>query len=200
MSTKTILITGATDGIGKTTAKALAKQGHHLIIHGRNKEKAISVCQEIKDETGNQNVDYILADLLHLAEVKRMAAAFKSKYHQLDILINNAGAVFGKERSVTTEGLESTMAINVFAPLLLTELLLDLLAKSPEARIVNVASGAHAMVGKPDLEDMQFEKKYSFMDAYGKAKLYFIWLNQYLAKDLKKRGYEHITANSLHRV
>lgn len=198
MENKTIFITGSTDGIGKVTAKALAKQGHHIILHGRNREKAQVVSQEIKSETGNNNIDYIHGDLLSLVDVKRMATEFKIKYQKLDVLINNAGAIFGKERAITKDGLEKTMTINVFAPLLLTELLLEVLAKSPAARIVNVSSASHAMGGKPDLSDIQLSKGYSFSKAYGHSKLYFIWLSQYLAAELKKRGFNNITVNALH--
>lgn len=198
MDSKTILITGSTDGIGKVTAKALAKQGHHIIIHGRNKEKAITVSNEIKSETGNSKVDFILADLLSLADIKRMATEFKSKYEKLDVLINNAGAVSGKERLISKDGIERTMALNVFAPLLLSELLIEVLAKSSEARIVNLSSAAHAMGGKPDLNDIQLEKSYGNSKAYGLSKLYVIWFTQHLATELKKKGINNITVNSLH--
>jgi NAD(P)-dependent dehydrogenase (short-subunit alcohol dehydrogenase family) len=195
---KTILITGSTDGIGKVTAKALAKQGHRVIVHGRNAEKAAATCTEIKNETGNANVDFLIADLLLLSDIKQMAADLKAKYERLDVLINNAGAVFGKNRELTGEGLEKTMTLNVFAPMLLSYLLLDLLAQSPAARIVNVASAAHKMGGKPDLNDIQLTKKYSFSAAYGQSKLYMIWLTQHLAEELKKTGIRNITVNSLH--
>jgi short-subunit dehydrogenase len=98
MDKKIIFITGSTDGIGKVTAKTLAKQGHTLIIHGRNHTKAEKVREEIRSETGNNKVDYVIADLLLLSDVKRMSYELKSKYDRLDVLINNAGAFFGKVR------------------------------------------------------------------------------------------------------
>ncbi|HWJ29586.1 MAG TPA: SDR family NAD(P)-dependent oxidoreductase, partial [Flavisolibacter sp.] len=112
MTNKTILITGATDGIGKMTAKTLAAQGHTIVIHGRNKAKAEAVVQEIKSETGNTKVEYVLADLLLMADTKRMVSDIKSKYDHLDVLVNNAGAFFNKQRETTKEGFEKTIALN----------------------------------------------------------------------------------------
>ena len=143
MDSKTILITGSTDGIGKITATTLAKQGHTVIVHGRNKAKAEKVCQEIKSETGSSRVDYTIADLLSLADVKQMADEFNKKYEQLDVLINNAGAFFGKKRETTKEGFEKTITVNLLAPFLLSQLLLPILAKSGSARIINLSSAMH---------------------------------------------------------
>jgi NAD(P)-dependent dehydrogenase (short-subunit alcohol dehydrogenase family) len=198
MTDKIILITGSTDGIGKITAKALAKQGHTVIVHGRNQQKTKAVCEELKAETDNLNIDFVIADLLLLSDIQRMAGDVKKKYQRLDVLINNAGAIFGKERETTKEGLEKTMALNLFSPFLLTQLLLESLAKSQAARIVNVSSAAHTMSGAPDLSDIQFTKNYSFGNAYGLSKLYLIWVTQHLAKDLKEKGMGLITVNSLH--
>jgi NAD(P)-dependent dehydrogenase (short-subunit alcohol dehydrogenase family) len=195
---KTILITGSTDGIGKITAKKLAAQGHTIIVHGRDRKKAETVCEDIKSETGNLNIDFVIADLFLLADVKQMAEHIKQKYERLDVLINNAGAIFGKERETTKEGFEKTMALNLFSPFLLTQLLLDVLAKSPAARIINVSSSAHTtMSGKPDLSDIQLTKNYSFFHAYGQSKLYLIWITQHLATALKEKGFCNITVNSL---
>ncbi len=124
LKSKIILITGATGGIGKETARALARQGHTVVIHGRNKVKTQQVCEEIKSETGNIKVDMLLADLLLLSDVKYMADEFKKKYDRLDVLINNAGAMMNKNRETTKEGLEKTIVVNLLAPFLLTELLL----------------------------------------------------------------------------
>ena len=197
MESKIILITGSTGGIGKETAKALAKQEHTVIVHGRNKKKTEAICDEIKSETGNNQIDFVIADLLLLSEVNRMAIEFKKKYTRLDVLINNAGAMFGEVRETTKEGLEKTFALNLFSPFLLTQLLLEPLAKSSNARIINVSSSAHKMSGIPDLSDIQLEKNYSFGNAYGLSKLYLIWITQYLARTLKENDLR-ITANSLH--
>ena len=198
MESKIILITGSTDGLGKVTAKFLAKQGHTIIIHGRNKKKAETVCEEIKSETGNNKIDFVIADLFLLADVKQMADEFKKKYPRLDVLINNAGAIFGIDRETTDEGFEKTMAINLFSPFLLTRLLLEILSKSSAARIINVSSSAHTMSGKPDLSDIQLNRNYTFGKAYGLSKLYLIWVTQHLAAELKEKGLRNITANSLH--
>lgn len=198
MESKTILITGSTDGIGKTVAKALAGQGHIVIIHGRNKAKAEKLCEDLRSETGNNKIDYVIADLLILEDVKRMATAFMKKYNSLDVLINNAGAFFNKQRETTKEGFEKTMTLNLFAPLLLTRLLLNVLEKSTSARIINVSSAMHKRGGKPDFNDLQLEKTYKPERAYGLSKLYLIWVTRYLAKQMKEKGITHITANSFH--
>lgn len=198
MITKIILITGATDGIGKVAAKTMAKQGHTVIIHGRNQNKAQKVCEEIIAKTGNNKVDIITGDLFSLAEVKRMAAAFKQKYDRLDVLINNAGAIFSKDRELTKEGLEKTLTLNVFSPLLLTELLLDVLSKSPSARIINTSSATHRIAKKPDFSDLQLEKDYTSSGAYASSKLYTIWITRHWSAELMRRGLKNITANVLH--
>ena len=197
MANKTILITGATDGIGKATAKALAKQGHTIIIHGRNIAKAQAVCNEIKTETGNNNIDILISDMVLLDEVKRMADEVKQKYDRLDVLINNAGTMFGRQRETTKDGLEKTMVVNLFAPILLTELLLDVLAKSHSARIVNVTSKS-SMSLKPDLSDFHSEKKYNNLRTYGLSKLYKTWATLHLATELRNKGIENICVNLVH--
>jgi NAD(P)-dependent dehydrogenase (short-subunit alcohol dehydrogenase family) len=192
---KTVLITGATSGIGKATAIELAKQGYTVIIHGRNKAKTLQVVEEIKSATANSKIDYIIADMFSMREVVKMAAALKQKYSGLDILINNAGGIMSKDRETTIDGFEKTMAINLFAPFLLTQLLLDLLKKGTNSRIINISSDAHGLTAKPDFNDLQLEKKYTPLLAYGNAKLFLIWISQHLASLLKQEG---ITVNSLH--
>jgi len=198
MDNKIILITGASDGIGKETAKTLAKQGHTIIIHGRNKQKTQAAYEEIKAETGNDNIEMLLADFLSLAEVKRFADTVKQKYDHLDVLINNAGAQFTDKRETTIEGHEKTMAINVFAPFLLTTLLLDLLKLSKSARVVTVSSAAHEMSGKPDLSDIELKNKYSMTKAYGISKLYIIWVMRHFVTEMKNAGINNITFNTVH--
>jgi len=198
MESKIIVITGASDGIGKETAKALAKQGHILIMHGRNKQKTLAAFEEVKSETGNDKIDYMIADLLSLAEVKRFADKIKQKYDHLDILVNNAGAQFTGRREITAEGHEKTMAINLFAPFLLTTLLLDLLRKSPSARVITVASAAHKMSGKPYLDDIELKQHYTMGKAYGLSKLYVIWIMSHFVSEMKKAGIRNITFNTVH--
>lgn len=198
MESKTILITGSTDGIGKITATSLAKQGHTVIVHGRNESKAQKVCEEIKAETGNNKVDYVIADLLQMADIRRMADEFKQKYSHLDVLINNAGAFFNKQRETTREGFEKTIALNLFAPFLLSQLLLGPLQKSRSARIINLYSAMHRRGGKPDYNDFQLENGYKPDRAYGLSKLYLVWATRHLAKQLKEKGITNVTVNGCH--
>ncbi|MDR2901357.1 MAG: SDR family NAD(P)-dependent oxidoreductase [Treponema sp.] len=198
MESKIILITGATSGIGKAAAKALAQQGHTVILHGRNKTKTESLCEEIKSESGNTNIDILLGDMFLLSDVKKMADEFKAKYQKLDVLINNAGGTMGKTREVTNENMEKTIVLNLLAPFLLTELLLGVMAQSSDARIINVSSEMHKFGGKPLFDDFQLEQNYDSVRAYGLAKLYLIWISRHLAADLKQKNMEHITVNTVH--
>lgn len=198
MESKIILVTGASDGIGKETAKTLAKQGHTIIIHGRSKQKLQSAYDEIKRETGNSNIGMFTADFLSFAEIRRFADTIKIKYDHLDVLVNNAGAQFGSTRETTSEGHEKTMMINVFAPFLLTTLLLDLLKRSHSARVVTVASGAHKMSGKPYLDDIELEHHYSLSKSYGLSKLYIIWVMRHFITETKKADINNITFNMVH--
>jgi NAD(P)-dependent dehydrogenase (short-subunit alcohol dehydrogenase family) len=198
MESKIILVTGATDGIGKETAKTLAMMGHTVIIHGRNRVKAKVVRDAIVSVSGNDKVDIMTADLLSLADVKKAVEEFKTKYSRLDVLINNAGAFFGKKRELTNEGFEKTITLNLFAPLLLMELLLSALQKSPAARIINLSSAMHKRGGKPDFSDLQLEKSYKPGRAYGLSKLYLIWITRHFTKRLKEKGITNVTANVCH--
>ena len=198
MEIKIILVTGASDGIGKETAKTLAKQGHTIIMQGRNKNKTRTAFEEIKKESGNDRIDMYTADFLSLAEVKQFAENIKQKYRHLDVLINNAGAQFSGKRETTSEGHEKTMAINVFAPFLLTTLLLDLLKKSKSARVVTVSSASHSMGGRPDLADIELRNDYTMVKAYGFSKLYIIWIMQQFVTRMKDQGVSNITFNSVH--
>lgn len=198
MENKIIFITGASDGIGKETAKTLSRQGHTIIIHGRDEQKTKTVYEEIKADAGNDKVDMFVADLLSFAEVKRLADKIKEKYDHLDVLINNAGAQFSDRRETTSEGREKTIMINVFAPFLLTTLLLDLLKKSPSARVVTVSSSTHAMTGKPNLDDIELANDYSMAKAYGLSKLYVIWVMRHFVSEMRTLGIDNITFNTVH--
>ncbi len=195
MESKIILITGATNGIGKAAAKELAKQGHTVIVHGRNKDKTLRVLEEIKAETGNANIDILLGDLFLLSDVKKMADDVKKKYQKLDVLINNAGGTMGKVREATDEGFEKTIVLNLLSPFLLTQSLLPLLSNAPSARIINVSSEMHKFGGKPFFHDFQLEKNYDSVRAYGLSKLYLIWISRHLSAELKPKN---ITVNTVH--
>jgi NAD(P)-dependent dehydrogenase (short-subunit alcohol dehydrogenase family) len=198
MESKIILVTGTTQGIGKITATALAKQGHRIIIHGRSKSKLIAVQEEIIKETGNKKIDIAVADLLSMTDTKRMADELKSKYNSLDVLINNAGAIFNKDRELTNEGHEKTIALNLHAPFLLMQLLLPLLQKSSDARIINLSSAMHKRGGTPDFTDFNLVNSYKPDRAYGLSKLYLIWVSRHMAIDLKSKGINNVTVNVCH--
>jgi len=195
---RTVFITGATGGIGKATAVALAKQNYRVVIHGRNKEKTATVCEEIKRLSGNDKVDFIIGDLLLMNEIKKVAQTYIERYDRLDILINNAGGIMSKDRKETTEGMETTIAVNLLAPFLLTELLLGVLKKSDDGRIINVSSNSHQLNAKPDFDDLELKNNYNPLTAYGNAKLFLIWNSQHLAEKLIQDGYGNVAVNTLH--
>jgi NAD(P)-dependent dehydrogenase (short-subunit alcohol dehydrogenase family) len=192
-----ILITGATSGIGQVTARELARRGAHVILLARNADKAEQTRQQLIAETGNQQIDTVLADLSNLQQVRDVAAELHQKYPRLDVLINNAGLMFGAERELSADGYEMTLATNHLGPFLLTSLLLDMLQNSPAARIVNVASMAYKF-SKPTLDDIQSERDYSPVWEYGTTKLWNIMFTQELAKRLREHGIQNVVTNCLH--
>ena len=192
MQGKICLITGGTNGIGKSTAQELARMGATVVIVGRNAQKTAQVVEEIRAASGNKNVDSLLADLSSQQEVRRLADEFKSKYAQLHVLLNNAGAVF-MQRQLSVDGIEMTFALNHLAYFLLTNLLLDTLKASAPARIINVSSDAHAR-GKIEFDNLQGERSYS-SGAYGNSKLANILFTMELARRLEGTG---VTVNALH--
>ena len=149
---KKILITGATDGIGKQTLLNIAKDNHHVIFVGRNEKKCQSVLKEIKSVTANKNIDFFVNDLSLVSENKLLAEKVRKKYSNLDVLINNVGALF-IERQETAEGYEKTFALNHLGVFTLTLELLELLKSNSRARIVNVSSAAHFNVIDKKIKD-----------------------------------------------
>ncbi|AHJ99228.1 SDR family oxidoreductase [Hymenobacter swuensis] len=192
------LVTGATSGIGKVTARELARQGYHVVLLARNADKAAHTRQELQAAVGlGHRVDVLLCDLSDLSQVGRAAQEFNQRYARLDVLVNNAGLVFGAERETSVNGHEMTFATNHLGPFLLTSLLLEKLQQSPAARIVNVASMAYQFA-KPDFTDLDATRRYSPMRAYANSKLFNIMFTQELARQLRERGILRITTNSLH--
>lgn len=186
-----ILITGATDGLGKMVATDLAAGGATVLLHGRSEERAEATIREIHDETGNDNLRYYLADLSSLAEVRRLADEVGSEHDRLDVLVNNAG-VISQERRESADGFELSFAINYLSHFLLTSLLLPLLQDSAPSRIVNVASvGQHPI----DFDDVMLERHYDAMKAYRQSKLAQIMYTFDLAARLEGTG---VTVNCLH--
>ncbi len=193
MGGKVVLITGGTSGIGKATAIALAAMGANVTITGRNRERGEQAVEEVRRESGNEEVELILADLAVQAEVRRLAEEFRERHDRLDVLVNNAGLVQSK-RTETSDGMETTFAINHLAPFLLTNLLLDLLEKSAPSRIVTVSSEGHRW-GKLNLDDLQSERRYRGMQVYGMTKLANIMFTYELAERLRGTG---VTATTMH--
>lgn len=192
MKDKLVLITGATAGIGKETALALAKEGAQVIISGRNPEKGAKVLAELKQASGNDNIELLISDLEDLDSVRKLATDFLAKYDKLDVLINNAGYL-AAERKLTKAGHELMFCINFLAPFLLTNLLLEPLKKADQGRVVNVSS--NAMINHIDLNNLNSENKFSQMGSYGHTKSMLTSFTNELARRLKDT---HVTANSLH--
>ena len=192
------LVTGATSGIGKVTARELVRRGYHVILLARDAAKAARVRQEFQQlAASGQRVDVLLCDLSDLSQVRRAAEEFIQRYHRLDVLVNNAGLIFGKQRETSADGYEMTLATNYLGPFLLTSLLLPALERSEAARIVNVASDGYRLA-KPKLHDLNQEENYSAWRQYGNTKLYNILFTQELARQLRARGISNIVTNSLH--
>jgi NAD(P)-dependent dehydrogenase (short-subunit alcohol dehydrogenase family) len=192
--TKTILVTGSTDGIGKATAKALASQGHRVLLHGRDREKGRAVLREIGKVAETASLDLFTADLSSLGGVQGLADQIRDRYERLDVLVNNAG-VYMSERVLTRDGLETTFAVNLVAPFLLSHLLLPLLEGGAPARIVNVASSAHFDAHTLDWDDLQGEKQYGGWKAYALSKLGVVLFTHSLARRLDSG---QVTVNCLH--
>ncbi len=189
----TILITGATDGIGKQTARELVARGHHVVVHGRNEGKANAVRDDLRRAAKDARVDAVAFDLASLAEVRAGAARVLAEHPALHVLVNNAG-VFMHERRLTVDGFETTFAVNHLAHVLLTELLLPRLEASAPARVVNVSSQAH-QGGRVKLDDLQLERGFSGFAAYAASKLANVLHANALAARHDSR---RVSANSLH--
>lgn len=190
---KRCLITGATSGIGKVTATDLAGRGASVVIVGRNREKSQRTVEHIRRESGNTQVEYLIADLSVQAEIHQLAEKFKEQFDRLDVLINNAGAIFFS-RQETQDGLERTFALNHLGYFLLTNLLLDMIRQSAPVRVINVSSEAHRGASI-DFDDLLCEEKFSPMRAYGQSKLANILFTYELDRRLENNN---ITVNALH--
>ncbi|MBS1598902.1 MAG: SDR family NAD(P)-dependent oxidoreductase [Bacteroidetes bacterium] len=193
MHPQTILITGATEGIGKLAAIDLAKKNSNatILIHGRNKNKLDKSVAEIKAATNNLRIEGYLADFSSMEEVRSMAKEILSKHDSIDLLINNAGAGFAAPR-YGKDKTETRFAVNYLAPFLLTYLLLPAIKKAAPARIVNVASGGQSPI---HFDDIMCEENFNGVTAYTRSKLAIIMFTIDLAEELKSSG---ITVNSLH--
>ena len=187
------VVTGATSGIGLVTARVFAQQGAVVGIVGRDPARGAAAIDHLVQTTGNAQVHLFLADLSSQAEVHRLAAEIQARYARLDVLVNNAGALFAR-RQLSADGIEMTWALNHLAYMLLTQRLLDMLRASAPARIVNVASTAH-QTGRIDFADVQGTQRYSGWRAYCQSKLANVMFTYTLAARLQ--GLQ-VTANVLH--
>ncbi len=190
-----ILVTGATDGLGKRVAHDLAAQGATVLMHGRSREKGEATLQEIRAATGNRKLMYYNADFSSLRAVRRLAEEVQADHERLDVLINNAAVGPGtrqSRRESSADGYELRFAVNYLASFLLTHRLLSLLRRSAPARIVNVASVGQYPI---DFNNVMLEVGYDGLRAYRQSKLALVMFTFDLAEDVKASG---ITVNSLH--
>ncbi|MBC2846719.1 SDR family NAD(P)-dependent oxidoreductase [Winogradskyella flava] len=178
---KIILITGSTDGIGKLVAIRLAKDGHRIYLHGRHSEKLDTVIAEIKQVSGNNNIDGFVADFSDLQAVDNMANVIKKQLSKIDILINNAG-IFKSPIDKTKDGLDIRFAVNYFAPYILTNALLTLLKTNTASRIINLSSAAQSTVR---IGALNGEASVNVSEAYAQSKLALTMWSFDLAKQLE---------------
>jgi retinol dehydrogenase-14 len=184
MRGKTVLVTGASSGIGLETARSLASAGADLILLCRDRRRGAAARDEIARAASGENApDLVVGDLFSQADIRAVAADVSDRYDHLDVLINNAGGVFSK-RELTPDGIEKTFALNHLAPFLLTNLLLDRLQSAPHGRVVTVSSEIHA--GKLDWDNLQSEKRHQFLKAYKVAKTENILFTYELARRLQR--------------
>lgn len=186
------LLTGATSGIGEASARFLAAQGFRILLVGRSTERGRDSIARIREVVPAADVTFFCADLTQLAETRRLAGEVRDACDRLDVLVNNAGAIFFTE-SVTREGNEATFALNVLTPFLLTELLLDRLEGS-HGRVVNVDSSAHRM-GTLRFEDVDRFRSYTAWGAYGQSKLALLMLTYEAAR---RHSGDGVTFNACH--
>ena len=193
MKGKVVLVTGATSGIGKETALGLAKLGATIVFTTRDDWRGETSRQDIVRLSGSQNVEPFFCDLASFESIRSFAAAFRAKHDRLDVLINNAG-IWEKKRSESHDGIELTFAVNVLAPFLLTNLLLDVIGKSAPARIINVSSGLHTG-GTVNFDDLECKQgKFDGSAAYTQSKVAIMLFTIELAKRLEGK---RVTVNSL---
>lgn len=190
---KTCLVTGASSGIGKVTARRLAEMGARVILVCRSRERGQKAMDEIMHKSRNNSLELLCCDLSSQKESRRLAIEILERHDRLHVLVNNAGLML-RRRTLTEDGVETTFAVNHLAYFLLTNLLLDVIKVSAPARIVNVASMAH-MTGTIDFDDLQGEKSFSSMGAYRQSKLANILFTYELARRLEGTA---VTANCLH--
>jgi NAD(P)-dependent dehydrogenase (short-subunit alcohol dehydrogenase family) len=193
MRGKTVVITGATSGIGLEAAVGLARDGARVVLVGRNPGKTATVVEEVRKRSGSAAVESLLCDFSSQESIRKLAGDLRARCEKIDVLVNNAGGVYSR-RTLTGDRIESTFAVNHLGYFLLTNLMTDLLVKSAPARVVNVASVAHYR-GTLDFDDLGFERGYQLMKAYSRSKLANVLFTRELARRLSGTG---VTVNALH--
>jgi NAD(P)-dependent dehydrogenase (short-subunit alcohol dehydrogenase family) len=193
---QTILVTGATDGLGRALAGELATRGATVLLHGRSPDRLEAAVGELGAASGTDRLRSYLADFSSLDNVRTLAAAVVRDNDRLDVLVNNAGIGAGRNgrREMSADGYELRFAVNYLAPFLLTQLLLPMLRRSAPARIVNVASAGQAPI---DFDDVMLERRYDGMRAYAQSKLAQVMFTLELAERLLDVGVD-VTVNALH--
>lgn len=194
MKGKHCLITGGTAGLGWETARGLALRGARLFLVGRNQEAGMAAVSDLKTQTGNHNITYLAADLSEMNAVSDLADRYLRRYDRLDVLINNAGGIFGR-RQVNGQGIEKTIALNHLAPFLLTARLLPMLMDSAPSRVVTLSSNAHKKIKRFNFENIEGRRGYLSWTAYKQSKLANLLFTYELARRLSAR---RVTANALH--
>ncbi len=179
MSAKTVVLTGASDGIGAAAARRLAADGHRVVLVGRSAQRTATLAREL-------GADHRLADFARLDEVRRLARELREDYPRIDVLANNAGGIFG-DRSRTVDGNEKTLQVNHLAPFLLTNLLLETLVASG-ASVVSTSSVGARIFGRIDVDDLDNDRRYSPSKAYGDTKLANILVTQELHRRYARDG------------
>jgi NAD(P)-dependent dehydrogenase (short-subunit alcohol dehydrogenase family) len=195
---QTVLVTGATDGLGQALARELASRRASVLLHGRNESRLEDTGREIRQATGSDRLRSYLADFSSLDEVRRLAHDIERDHDRLDLLVNNAGIGFGKPgagRELSADGYELRFAVNYLAPFLLTTLLVPLLVRSAPARIVNVASAGQVPVA---FDDIMLEAAYDGTRAYRQSKLALVMFTFELADRLAAAGEVGVSVNALH--
>lgn len=188
------VVTGATSGIGKEVARGLAAWGARTVVVGRGEERSARIAHEIAVETKNASVESVgVEDLARTSEVRRLAATLLERYPRLDVLVNNAGAVYVR-RDVSAEGIERTFALNVLAPFLLTSLLVPSLVAAAPSRVVNVSSAAHRGA-TVDFADLEMARHYHGFRAYSRSKLELLLLTREFGRRLRGTG---VSVNAVH--
>jgi NAD(P)-dependent dehydrogenase (short-subunit alcohol dehydrogenase family) len=187
---RTIVVTGATDGLGKGIAEQLAPTGARLIVHGRNEEKGLALVEELRSRATGE-LEFRLADFKSLDEVRELSSQLLEE-DRIDVLVNNAGVGTAGPREESDDGYELTFQVNYLAPFLLTRRLLPLIKSTAPSRIVNVSSAGQAPI---DFDDVMLERSYSGFQAYSQSKLALVMLTFDLAEELEGSG---VTANCLH--